>query len=70
MVYNIVRFTEKELRHFVDEEQKNMSKEEQYLRLKNCDPTFAEYVNSLIKEDDIVEIDFGNLSFEVLNKEM
>lgn len=63
-----MRFTGKELRNFVDEEWANMSEEEQYLRLKNCDPTFAEYVNSLIKEDDIVEIDFEDLTFEVLNK--
>lgn len=43
-----------------------MSSEERYQRLKNCDPTFAEYVWSMIQEGDNVDIDFESLTFTII----
>lgn len=44
-------FTLEELKEYVEEQWRNMSEEERYLRLSECNPTLEEFVLSLLSKD-------------------
>jgi len=56
-------YTHPELEKFVEAQWRGMSKEEEYSRLKNCDPTFEETVLSSIRLSDIVNINHENYTW-------
>lgn len=59
-------YTYDELENIIDEHIKNMGDEERYLRLKYADPTFEEFVFSYMKKGDVVDVNYEELTFEIL----
>ncbi len=61
-----MNFTYKELEEYVEKEWDDMSDDERYQRLKNCDPTYAHWVLSTIPNGSSVYINFETNEHEII----
>ena len=63
-----MKFTKEELKEYIESEWENMSQEEKYVRLRDCNPTFTEFVFSHLSDGEVVDIDFENKKFYLTQK--